>query len=156
MLDPYADKLNALIISVYDSVNQVEEKMLSQTLPDVSIGELHILETIWNFEDHQCSVSDIAQARQVTVPSMTIAIKKLEKKGYVQKARSSQDGRVVRVTLTRMGRKVNAMHRYFHEQMIRSFLKGVSEEQKPGLMEAIQNLENFLQRQLQKIQPQHE
>ncbi len=80
---------------------------------------------------------------------MTIAVKKLEKKGYVVKRRSDTDGRVVYVKLTRMGEKVNSMHRYFHEHMIRAFIKGVDEEQKPVLLSALRNMASFINRQLE-------
>ena len=85
----------------------------------------------------------------MTLPSMTIAIKKLEKKGYVVKRRSETDGRVVCVELTRIGEKVNSMHRYFHEHMIRAFITGVDEEQTPVLLSALKNMANFIKHQLE-------
>ena len=53
------------------------------------------------------------------------------------------------VELTRKGEKVNSMHRYFHEHMIRAFIKGVDEEQKPVLLSALTNMANFIKRQLE-------
>ena len=150
MLDPYAAQLNHVITSIYDSVAQVEEQMLVKSVPDLSITELHILETVWQRRAEGCSISDIAQVHQVTLPSMTVAVKKLVSKGYVQKMRSGTDGRVVYVALTRQGEKVNAMHRYFHEHMVRSLLRDISEEQRPVLLEALQHMDVFLKQQLEK------
>jgi DNA-binding MarR family transcriptional regulator len=150
MLEPYAAKLNCVITSIYDSVMQVEEQMLVKSVPDLSIGELHILETVWQRRDMGCSISDIAQAHQVTLPSMTVAVKKLETKGYVQKMRSDTDGRVVYVALTRRGDKVNAMHRYFHEHMVRSVLRDIDETQRPALLAALESMDAYLKQQLEK------
>ena len=148
MLDSYASKLNDIVISIYDSVQRVEEQMLSKSVPNLSISELHILETVWKLRVSGCSISDIALEHQVTLPSMTVAVKKLEKKGFIEKLRSETDGRVIYVKLTRMGQKVNAMHRYFHEHMIRSFLRDIDDNQRPVLMSALQNMNDFLHKQL--------
>ena len=149
MLDAYASELNSIFNGIYDSIQRLEEQLLSQSGQQLSISELHIIETVWQHRLSGCSISDIAQEHQVTLPSMTIAIKKLEKKGYVVKRRSDTDGRVVYVVLTRMGEKVNSMHRYFHEHMIRAFIKGVDEEQKPVLLSALKNMASFIKHQLE-------
>lgn len=149
MLDAYASELNSTFNGIYDSIQRLEEQLLFQSGQQLSISELHILETVWQRRPSGCSISDIAQEHQVTLPSMTIAIKKLEKKGYVVKRRSETDGRVVCVELTRIGEKVNSMHRYFHEHMIRAFIKGVDEEQKPVLLSALKNMANFIKHQLE-------
>ena len=143
MLDSYASELNDIIISIYDSVQRVEEQMLNRSVPNLSISE-----TVWKLRDRGCSISDIALEHQVTLPSMTVAVKKLEKKGFIEKLRSETDGRVIYVKLTRMGQKVNAMHRYFHEHMIRSFLRDIDDNQRPVLMSALQNMNDFLHKQL--------
>jgi DNA-binding MarR family transcriptional regulator len=36
------------------------------------------------------SISDVAQARQVSLPSMTVTVKKLEQKGYVKDAQRAR------------------------------------------------------------------
>ena len=144
MLDAYASELNSIFNGIYDSIQRLEEQLLSQSGQQLSISELHIIETVWRYRSSGCSISDIAQEHQVTLPSMTIAIKS-SKKGYVAKRRSDTDGRVVYVKLTRMGEKVNSMHRYFHEHMIRAFIKGVDEEQKPVLLSALKKHGEFYQ-----------
>lgn len=155
MLDAYAAQLNETIIDIYDSVMQLEETMLRHSGQNVSITELHILETVWRLCSQGCSISDIAQEHHVTLPSMTIAIKKLEKKGLVKKTRSDSDGRVVYVVLTRMGEKINSMHRYFHEHMVRSFLRDVAAEQQPMLLAALQNMQVFLKNQLDSLEKRY-
>ena len=62
----------------------------------------------------------------------------------MQKVRSAKDARVVRVTLTRIGRRADAAHRYFHEQLVRSLLREVSDEQIPVLLGALKNLNQFV------------
>ena len=146
MLDSYAAHINDLVTGIYDSIMSVEEQMLMGSMKDLTICELHIIEAVWELREKGCSVSDLAEARAVTVPSMTVAVKKLEKKGYVEKRRSETDGRMIRVALTRKGEKVNAVHRYFHRQLVRSFLTDIDEEARPVLQHALENMDAFLKR----------
>lgn len=143
-------EINHLLVEIFRNILTVEEQTLRTTQLDLSIGELHILETIGQHcrkEEVGCSISQIAQDQEITLPSVTVAVKKLEKKGFVQKVRSAEDARVVRVTLTRTGRRADAAHRYFHEQMVRSLLREVSEEQAPMLRDALRNLNQFVHMQ---------
>ncbi|MCR4963216.1 MAG: MarR family transcriptional regulator [Firmicutes bacterium] len=148
MLDAYASLLNETIIRVYDSIMRLEEQMLARSVKNLTISELHILEAIGKMNGEPCTISDLAQARQVSLPSMTVAVQKLEKKGLVEKRRGPQDGRVVQVSLTRNGHKYYAMHAYFHERMVRSLLRNIPEQQRPALLQAMQDIDLFLKRQL--------
>jgi len=143
-------EINHLLVDIFRSILSVEEQTLRTTRLDLNIGELHILETIGQHcrkDNAGCSMSQIAQDQEITLPSATVAIQKLEKKGFVQKVRSKKDARVVRVTLTRSGRRADAAHRYFHEQMVRSLLREASDEQAPILLSALKNLNEFVHKQ---------
>jgi len=53
------------------------------------------------------TVSDVARAAQIAVPSATRALRALERRGFVERRRDTgEDGRLVRVGLTRKGRTV--------------------------------------------------
>ena len=151
MLDAYASLLNETIIRVYDSIMRLEEQMLARSVQNLTISELHILEAIGKMNGDSCSISDLAQARQVSLPSMTVAIQKLAKKGLVEKQRGQRDGRVVQVSLTRTGHKYYTMHAYFHERMVRSLLRNIPEPERPALLQAMQNIDLFLKRQLDEM-----
>ena len=140
-------EFNQLLVEIFRNILSLEEQTLRTTQLDLSIGELHILETIGQHarkEKEGCSISQIALDQEITLPSVTVAVKKLEKKGFVKKLRSAEDARVVRVTLTRAGRRADAAHRYFHEQMVRSLLREVSDAQVPMLLGALKNLNQFV------------
>lgn len=53
------------------------------------------------------TVSEVARAARIAVPSATRALRALERRGFVERRRDSgEDGRLVRVGLTRRGRAV--------------------------------------------------
>lgn len=100
-------------------------------------------------EEQGRSISALAADLKITLSSVTIAVNKLVKKGYVEKIRSEQDGRQVFVKLTKLGRKVNAGHLYFHENMVRNVSEGMSEDEKEILVRAMKNLNKFFKRKLE-------
>ncbi|OQB25111.1 MAG: HTH-type transcriptional regulator Hpr [Firmicutes bacterium ADurb.Bin182] len=148
MRDSFSVTLNELLVNTYRTVLRVEEQMIKNMNGiDLSINELHMLEFIGNSEEG-ATISDIARVMDITLPSVTVAIKKLEKKGYIQKIKCKDDGRIVHVILTRTGKKIDAMHRYFHEQMIRNISKEIREDEKELLLKAMVNLNEFFKKKL--------
>ena len=57
--------------------------------------------------------------------------------------RSDADRRVVLVSLTEKGEKAYHHHEKFHEDMIQSLLKDLSEEETKTLVSALTNLRDF-------------
>ncbi|MDL2218392.1 MarR family transcriptional regulator [Christensenellaceae bacterium OttesenSCG-928-M15] len=152
MRDSFATRLNELLVEIYSAISHVEELTIKNAAFDISNRELHTLEAVGRYKDAGCTISAIAQDLDVTLPTVTVCIKKLEKKEYVQKVRSEEDGRKVRIVLTKKGRRIDAVHRYFHEQMVRSFLKEVPEAERPVLQNALENLNIFLQQQIERAE----
>ena len=150
-MDRYARRLNELLVDVYDKINRMEEQTVygGDNHIDLTIGELHMLETIAKKKDEGCSISFIAKDQRITLPSVTVAVNKLVRKGYVEKKRAAHDGRQVLVKLTRQGRKINAGHQYFHENMVRNFTKELDEHEKEVLFTSIDKLNQYLQRKIE-------
>lgn len=149
-MDRFSQQLNDLLVDVFHSILKIEEQMVQQVAgSDLTVSELHLLESVSKGEDGR-SISDIAADLDITLPSVTVAINKLVKKGYVEKIKSAYDGRQVLTRLTRLGRKVNAGHLYFHENMVRNICKGMSPEEKSILLRGMTNLDQFFQRKLEK------
>ena len=139
-------ELDKLLVSAYQNVAKVEACMLASKKNDLSIAELHILECVGRGGSGGVSISRIAQALEITLPTVTVAVKRLEKKGYVEKRRDESDGRVALVALTNQGRKMDAAHRYFHENMVRSITREMSEAEVKTLVGVLSKLNGFFVR----------
>ena len=146
MLGPFEKELNDILVDTFRSILKVEEDTLRSTRVNLSISELHLLEAVGKNREEGRTISDIAQELDVTLPSVTVAINKLLKKGYVRKVKSAGDGRMVFVTLTKLGHKMDNAHRYFHEQMVRKVGEGLSEEEKRVLTRGIVKLDEFFKK----------
>ncbi len=151
-MDELSNRLNELLVSTFRSILKVEEhSLLKMGVTDITINELHLIEAIASFKGG-CTISEIAQAMSITLSSVTIAINKLNKKNYVQKTKGESDGRVVMVTLTQSGRKMNTAHKYFHKKMISAISAGISEEEKRVLIQGIDKLDQFFNKQLSDME----
>lgn len=63
----------------------------------------------------QVKVSDISDAMNLPRPGVTRTVKEMEKKGYLQKTASEEDGRVTYLTVTEAGKNLS-----------REFVKSIS------------------------------
>lgn len=150
-MDSFDYELNKLLVDTYRSIIKVEETTIKNIKSmNLSINEMHLLESVGKKED-ALTISDIAQDLDITLPSVTIAINKLLKKGYVQKIKCQDDGRKVNVTLTKTGKKINSAHAYFHEQMIKNISKEFSKDEKEILLKSITKLNKFFISKVEEI-----
>ena len=148
-MDEFSRELNQLLVCTYRDVGKLEEGMLhSLDGSEVSIGELHLMETIGACKDKGVLICELAQRMELTPPTVTVAINKLAQKGYVVKTKSTVDKRSVIVTLTRAGKRVNAAHRYFHEQMVRNIEKLLTPSEREGMLRGMQTLNEFIKNAL--------
>ena len=145
-MDNRLQELNTLFVDTFDAIMRVEERSLRHVGGGkLSISEFHTLECIGEGEDNRRAVGEIAEALNVTVPTVTVCVNKLVKKGYVAKTRSEKDARVAIIELTREGRKMNRLHRYFHEQMLYAIGEEFSEEERDYLLRCIRKLNAFFE-----------
>ena len=84
----FEHKLNELLVDTYRQISKIEEQAIHQTgRTDLSINELHLLEAVGKGSEKGRTISDLAQEQGITLPSVTAAVNKLAKKGYVEKSR---------------------------------------------------------------------
>lgn len=149
-MDPFSHELNELLVGVYREITRIEEMVLrSLSNNTLTVSELHMLDAVGR---DGCTVTEIAQSMAISMPSATIAIKKLEKKGYVSKERDSDDARRVRIRLTALGRKSEAAHRWFHRQMVHNIEKAFVPDERELLLRVIRQLNDFFQQKAHEMQ----
>ena len=152
-IESFGKELNALIVSMYQSVGKLEDAMLYDLSNGrITIGEMHTIECIGARGDAGISVTEIAQEMKITLPSVTAAVKKLEKKGLVTKTRSTSDARQVVIRLTEEGRRADIAHRYFHRKMIRAVSCSIPLEERPVLLQAMRRINDFIENRLEELE----
>ena len=153
MIDSLSREINDILVDTFRSILRYEEAALKKLERiDLSISEVHLLEAVGKGQNEPKSIGGLAAALGITPPSVTAAINKLVKKGYVEKLRGEHDARVVNVLLTHQGQKVDMAHRYFHEKMVRTVVKTLSEQEKEAMLHAITNLNAFFMKKVSSLE----
>ena len=137
-------KINEYLTAIFNNVLIIEESSLrSSRFSDVNIKEMHTIDVIGEKKD--ATPTDIARAFMVTLGTVTTSLNNLERKGYIERVRSTKDRRVVHLYLTKKGRLVYRLHQRFHRAMVRQITEGMDEEEYKVMKKGLLNLYNFLE-----------
>ena len=143
-MDDSYKMINQTLVSLINEIWELEEKaIITDEFKDLTNNDMHVIEAVGIREPR--NMSSVAKTLGITVGTLTISINGLVKKGYVHRVRSDADRRVVLVSLTEKGEKAYHHHEKFHEDMIQSLLKDLSEEETKTLVSALTNLRDFFQ-----------
>jgi DNA-binding MarR family transcriptional regulator len=109
--------INDLLIRLFNQILDIETQYVKANgVEDLSISELHLLDTISQFSHP--TMSEVAQKATLTNGTITTAVKRLEEKKYVVRTKDENDRRIIRVGLTPKAIKVCRVHQEFHDDMV--------------------------------------
>ena len=137
-------QLNTFLVEVFNDILRLEEQSLRSSCKNLSVSELHVLEAV-----DKCSaqgppcMAEIAAALNITAGTLTISIKTLEQKGYVERKRSSKDKRRVSVALTPTARPVLDAHSVFHANLVKRVAAYLSPDQIDTLCTTLAALHHY-------------
>lgn len=138
--------LNNILVKLFNNILRIEEFALkSAPFNDLSITEMHTIEAI-GIEKAR-TMSEVALDLKITVGTLTTAINKLIKKGYVERKRIEEDRRVVLIKLTKKGKLAYRLHEKFHSDMIKKTIEGLSEEEEEVLISSLDRLNMFFKKE---------
>ncbi|MDU1888229.1 MAG: MarR family transcriptional regulator, partial [Enterococcus faecalis] len=131
-MEPNLETVNDYLVSVFNDILTIEESELKKSqFNDLSITEMHTIEAIGMYKKK--TSSEVAKELSITVGTLTVAINNLVKKGYVERLRSEDDRRVVKLGLTKKGKLLFRVHQHFHREMVKNILKGMEQEEEQAL-----------------------
>ena len=137
------EALNEVMVSLFREINEVEERsIITQEFGDITNNDMHVIDAIGIGEPK--NMSAIARELSVTMGTLTIAMNSLVKKGYVIRQRGKADRRVVYISLSQKGTKAYHRHKDFHEQMVKSAVKELTEEELKALIKALRSLRSWM------------
>lgn len=141
-MDKTLTMINELLVQLFNDVIQIEEQSLKNgVLSDLSITEIHTIEAIGMYTEK--TMSEVAQILKITVSTLTTAINKLIKKGYVERKRIEEDRRVVLIKLTKRGKLAFRLHERFHREMINTAIEGFNLEEEKILISSLNKINQF-------------
>lgn len=136
-------KINDILVNLFNVVLKLEEKALNEsTRRDLSLTELHTLVAIGRGKAK--TMNQVAVALKISASTLTAAINKLVKKGYVERFRIPEDRRIVKIKLTDKGASAVQEHEDFHMSMIKDAVSQIPEDQLGKFIDSIDNINEYL------------
>ena len=83
-------------------------------------------------------VSDISDALNLPRPGVTRTVKEMEKKGYICKISSPDDGRVTYISATEEGEELSKKYDEYYFNDLRADLSDITEEEADGMIRTIE------------------
>ncbi|MDR5586805.1 MULTISPECIES: MarR family transcriptional regulator [Clostridium] len=135
--------VNQILVELFNDILQIEEQTIKEgVISDLSITEIHTIEAIGMYKKR--TMSEVAQDLKITVGTLTTAINKLIKKGYVERSRIEEDRRVVLIALTKKGKLAYRLHEKFHNDMVSNSIESLTQQEEAMLISALNKINEFL------------
>lgn len=136
------ETVNEILVRLFANILDIEEKCLRVgDFSDLSISEMHVIDSIGVKEER--TMSDTAKDLKVTSGTLTTAVDNLIKKGYVERRRSLEDRRVVKIKLTEKGMDAFKSHEDFHKDLVISALQQLDSNEETLLIKVLSNIDVF-------------
>ncbi len=149
--------LNTALVDTFKNILKLEEKMIrANSRLNLSISEMHLLESVGKSDDNGRTISEIASDLDIKLSSVTIAVNKLTSKGYVSKSRGVDDGRTVIVKLTQRGKKVDHIHKGFHRRMIHNITSILNSEEEAIVIKVLHRLNDYFTSKIEHSEDNNE
>lgn len=141
MIDRVKKTLNELLVDMFNHILVLEERNLVARGVTLSMSEVHTLENIYKSETK--TMSDVARRALVTQGTLTVAINRLVKKGYVARYKDDEDKRIVRLSLTQRALDLLKIHDAFHENMIDTFINDLKVDEDVNLIHSLEKIMEY-------------
>ncbi len=131
------------LIEVFEKILKTENVFIVDKLGfDLSMAEIHTIAAIGR--DQLLRMSEIAGQLHITMGTLTVMINNLVKKGFVERYKSEEDRRIVKVGLTKGGKQIYDIHELFHENLVDALLGDFDEKELEIVSRALRNLQDFI------------
>lgn len=142
LMSQIKNMLNDLLVDLFNHILLLEEQSLQRSGVTLSMTEIHVIEAIEKSPSKK--MSDIANKLKITTGTLTVAIKKLESKGYVIRRKDEIDKRIVLASLTDLGHAALSIHDAFHVEMIDDIVAQVTSQEGRVLISTLGRVKGFL------------
>ncbi len=142
-MDQNKSMIDKVLVHLFNDLLRIEERTLQKYAGPLSMREVHIIEAVCAAQTEDNTMTVLAATLRVTVGSLTVAIKTLERKGYVIRRRSDTDKRRVHVLPLPPALEVEKHHRAFHNRMVEAVTNAVPPEQLDVLLQSLHAIYDY-------------
>lgn len=139
------EMLNQVLVKIFNTILFNEETYVKEHLGDkITLRNMHVLDAVYVAnEEGNSSMSNISNKLGITAGTLTIALKRLEKDGYITKTQSTKDKRVYNIKLTSEGVKILKVHSSYHKKMIDTITSNLSIKEEANLIDLLSKIKYY-------------
>jgi len=139
MTPDYKKELTNFLLDSLNNILKYEEQSPDSRPDDITLREMHVIEAVANHvtDGEYARASEIASALEIVPGTLSIALKSLERKGYLTRIADENDHRSVRISLTELGFKAKQIHEQFHLSVVEDVLKRLNPQDAITLNETL-------------------
>ena len=120
------------LVSLFDRLRKLAFNRHPLEDSTVTMPQLTLLD--WVAASPGCGVQDIAAGLNLTAPTVSVGVRRLEKAGLLERQPDPQDGRAVRLFPTAQGQVLCERARTFRRDKMRRLLRGLTAEESATLL----------------------
>jgi DNA-binding MarR family transcriptional regulator len=120
-------------------IEEYERRIIEKSdLSNLSTRQLYYLDEIYHLR--QPTLTELAEKIDVSKPSATALVYKLERSGYVMKNPSKDDKRSFHILLTEKGKKLATLHDRIHYRFAEMIESSLSDEETHQLLNILRKI----------------
>jgi DNA-binding MarR family transcriptional regulator len=137
-LRDHLHELSELLVDFFNIFHAWEEEAVSNLKTKLTILEVHTIEALGRRP--ALKMRKLAEIMEISTPSVTAVVDKLEKKGFARRQTTPTDRRVFLIELTKKGIELFEKHSDQHKNMADRVLACIPEDKVPVFVETLRNI----------------
>jgi DNA-binding MarR family transcriptional regulator len=109
--------INQMLVETFNQILVLQEAFINEKIDaSVTMNEVHLIEAIERLGSP--TMAQVSQYMMVTPGTLSVSVKRLERKGYVTRRQNKKDRRVFHLGITEASNAIVSVHKEFHQRMI--------------------------------------
>lgn len=147
IMDKRSDAIET-VVDVFNEAMSIQELYLRKSkFKELSMSETHVIDAVDKAEFP--SMTNVAKILNVTMGTLTTAVKKIIEKGFLIKERSNKDQRVYYLKLTKKGHEALEIHEQFHRELAALYKAAIPDDRVDWVFDTLKkikiDLDNYKQ-----------
>ena len=132
-----------VVVDVFHTAMDVQDIYLKKgPFKQLTMSEMHVLDAV--SKESSPSMSAVANHLNITLGTLTTAVKKIIKKGFLIKEQSHQDQRIYYLRLTETGKEALKIHEQFHRELEDMYKNRIPDDQLDWVFDALKQIHTDL------------
>lgn len=132
-----------VVVDVFHTAMDVQDIYLKKgPFQQLTMSEMHVLDAV--NKESSPSMSAVANHLNITLGTLTTAVKKIISKGFLTKEQSTQDQRIYYLRLTDNGQEALKVHDQFHKELEDVYKNRIPDDQLDWVFDTLKQIHTDL------------